>query len=151
MTRNRNQGRLALGILHLALGLAIVTVVTAQAPAARTVWDGTYTAAQATRGGKVYADNCATCHGEDMKGGGGIPGLAGPDFQFSWDKKPVGALFDYAKANMPPGQAGSLTDPQYADIVAAVLQTNRFPASPSSELPATRADLDMIQFLSTKP
>jgi hypothetical protein len=31
------------------------------------------------------------------------------------------------KMNMPPGQGGSLTDPQYVDVVAAVLKGNGFP------------------------
>ena len=141
--------RRPLVLVQCVLGLALVSaVVSAQG---RTVWDGVYTAAQATRGAKVYADNCSSCHGGDMKGGGGVPGLSGPDFQFSWDKKSVGALFDYAKSNMPPGQGGSLTDKQYADIVAALLQGNGFPVSASAELPSEKAELDGIMLLGTKP
>src|SRR5690349_6724690 len=114
-----------IGLITLSAGALLLasamTLNVAHAQAARTVWDGVYTAAQAQRGAKVYADQCSTCHGAEMKGGPGIPGLVGPEFQFSWNKKPVGAIFDYAKMNMPPGQAGSLSDQQYADILAAIL------------------------------
>ena len=146
----RINGLIALAAAALAVvAAAAVNVVHAQAP--RTVWDGVYTAAQAERGTKVYTDQCSTCHGSEMKGGPGIPGLVGPEFQFSWNKKPVGGIFDYAKMFMPPGQSGSLTDQQYVDIVAAVLQNNGFPPSPTAELPTTKSDLDAITFIDTKP
>jgi S-disulfanyl-L-cysteine oxidoreductase SoxD len=128
-----------------------LTVASAQDAGTRTVWDGVYSTAQAQRGAKLFADQCSTCHGVEMKGGPGIPGLVGPEFQFSWNKKPVGGVFDYVKMFMPPGQAGTLSDAQYADIVAAILQGNGFPSTESTELPANKAELDSITFLSTKP
>ena len=117
----------------------------------RTVWDGVYTSAQAERGLKLYAANCASCHGAEMVAGAGAPSLTGPEFLFSWNKKPVSGLFDYASMFMPPGQAGSLSGQQYADIVAALFKASQFPASATSELPATKADLDAIMILSVKP
>ena len=123
--------------------------LSAQGP--RTVWDGVFTATQAERGWKSYVDQCSTCHGAEMKAGAGAPSLAGPEFQFSWNKKSVGELFDYAQNYMPPGQAGTLSSQQYADIVASVLRTNGFPASDGSELPAAKTDLDTIAILAAKP
>jgi hypothetical protein len=71
-----------------------------------------------------------------MQGGlGGAAALIGPEFQFSWNDKSVGALFVILRAKMPPGAAGSLSDQAYADIVAAILQKNGFPASINRELP----------------
>lgn len=52
---------------------------------------------------------------------------------------------------MPPGQAGSLSGQQYADIVAALFKTSQFPASETTELPATKAELDAITILGAKP
>lgn len=147
----RINGIIALTAAVFALSAAANLNVVLSAQGARTVWDGVYTEAQAQRGTKVYADQCSTCHGAEMKGGPGIPGLVGPEFQFSWNKKPVGGIFDYAKMFMPPGQSGSLTDQQYVDIVAAILQNNRFPPSPTAELPTTKSDLDAITFIDTKP
>jgi mono/diheme cytochrome c family protein len=89
---------------------------------------GAYTADQAARGGKAYADNCALCHGADFAGGPGAPSLTGPEFLFGWTGKSVGALFTYLHDKMPPGQAGSLSDQDYADIAAAVLNANGVPA-----------------------
>mgnify|MGYP003348210978 CR=1 FL=1 len=117
----------------------------------KTVWDGVFTAAQAQRGMKTYLAQCASCHGEEMKAGPGAPSIAGPEFQFGWDKKPVGGVADYIKMNMPPGQAGSLKDADVADLVAAILKTNGFPESASTELSAIKAEQDAITLLASKP
>jgi S-disulfanyl-L-cysteine oxidoreductase SoxD len=132
-------GLWAVGLGHWALA------ANAQTAPGRTVWDGVYTSAQAERGSKLFAENCSACHGAEMKAGPGAPSLVGPEFQFSWDKKSVGGLFDYARMFMPPGQTGALRDEQYADIVAAILKGNGFPASETAQLPAIKADLDAIQ------
>jgi len=142
------------GFIGMAAAAFIATAAAtlgAQEKPARTVWDGVYTEAQAQRGTKLYSDNCSACHGAEMKGGPGAPGLAGPEFQFSWDKKSVGQLFDYAKMFMPPGQQGSLSDAQYTEIVAALLKGNGLPASETAELPGAKADLDAITILGSKP
>jgi mono/diheme cytochrome c family protein len=130
--------------------LAAVAVATLDGQT-KTVWDGVYTTAQADRGLKVYTENCAACHGAEFVAGAGAPSLSGPEFQFSWNKKPVGELFDYMKLFMPPGQPGSLSDQQYADLVAVLLRANMFPPSPAAELPAVKAELDTITILGTKP
>ena len=41
---------------------------------------------------------------------------------FNWGGKSVGALYDYIHMNMPPNEAGSLSDQRYADILAAIFQ-----------------------------
>lgn len=129
-------------------GFVLVAAVRAQD--VRTVWSGVYTDAQATRGETVYQAQCSTCHGAEMKAGAGAPSLAGPEFSFGWDKKPLGGLFDFVKQNMPPGSAGSLSDADYSSILAAILKRNGVPSG-SAELPATKAALDSITFLSDKP
>lgn len=104
---------------------AVAAVMIVVAPAASLAAEGPqFTAAQAARGEKAYADACALCHGADMAGGPGVPSLSGPDFAFGWKSKPTAELFDYIHKNMPPGQAGSLGDQQYLDIVAAILAKN---------------------------
>jgi cytochrome c len=116
----------------------------------KTVWDGVYTPAQAERGDKRFADACAPCHGADMAGGPGIPGVTGIEFMFKYNNKSVGELFDYVKQNMPPGQQGSFTDAQYLDMVAAILKGNEFPAG-TNDLPAETAGLQGIKITRSKP
>jgi S-disulfanyl-L-cysteine oxidoreductase SoxD len=128
--------------------LVFLAALTSTAAQEKTAWDGVYSAAQAERGAKRYADNCAACHGEDMAGGPGIPGVVGIEFMFKYNGKPVSELFDYVKQNMPPGQAGSLTDPQYLDVVAAILKGNEFPAGSADLDPAA---LQGIRITKTKP
>ena len=36
--------------------------------AQKTVWDGVYTEEQAKRGGDIYAEKCAMCHGDSLGG-----------------------------------------------------------------------------------
>src|SRR2546423_1377917 len=53
------------------------------AAALRSMWDGVYTDAQAARGQAQYRQECASCHGDRLEGGGEIapaPELAGDIF-----------------------------------------------------------------------
>lgn len=120
-----------------ALALCLVGSVSAlragQAPgnAGRSVWDGVFTAEQATRGGTQYGANCAECHGGNLQGGEGKP-LQGDQFWTDWRESTVGELLTYVSKNMPFSEDGSLagTLPQstYADIVAHILRSNGLPA-----------------------
>ena len=85
---------------------AVVAAGAAWAQAAAT--PAAFSAAQTERGAATYAAACSLCHGVDMSGGPGSPALEGPEFAFGWRGKPAGELFDYLKANMPPGMSGSL-------------------------------------------
>ena len=128
-------------LIGMCVFVLIVTVpVTTTATAGRTVWDHVYTSAQADRGSRIFSEHCALCHAENMQGGlGGATALVGPEFQFLWNDKPVGALLVVLRAKMPPGAAGSLSDQEYADIVATILQHNGFPAGGDQELPGDAA------------
>ena len=136
---------------HLIRAAALVFAAALSTVSAQdtTVWDGVYTAAQAERGDKRFADTCASCHGADMAGGPGIPGVTGIEFMFKYNNKTVGELFDYLKENMPPGQQGSLTDAQYLDLTAAILKGNGFPEG-STELAADAATLKTIRITRAK-
>ncbi len=103
-------------------------VQTAQARNAdrRTISDGVYTAAQATRGKVHYALSCRSCHGADLSGGS-ARALAGESFIRSWSGVHLDSMFDRVRA-MPPGAASRLGDEAYLDIVTYVLEVNGFPA-----------------------
>lgn len=110
------------GAASLALALAIVPAAAQEATSA----DGIYALEQAERGVEVYANNCAACHADNMTGTPGGPGIAGSRFKALWAKKSVGELYTKIHDTMPAGMGGSLTEEEYLDVVAYILQTNKF-------------------------
>jgi len=112
----------------------------AQAQSPKTVLDGVYSEAQARRGQNVYDRNCARCHGAGLDGGGGAPALRTFTFLDAWREDYLNSLFLHIQTRMPPGSlAGTLKEDQYTDIVAYILEINKFPAGPGE---LTRAGLD---------
>ena len=112
--------RYLIGVITLAAGLA-----TGFAQGSTTVLDGVYTAAQADRGHAAYEAACVGCHeGLDADG----PQLAGRVFLDRWREDTLEPLFTFIKTRMPGNFPGSLDERAYADIMAYILQTNRFPA-----------------------
>ena len=111
--------------------LVAATSIDAQAP--RTVQDGVFSNAQATRGGTLYAERCAGCHGAALAGAQAPP-LEGAAFRSKWRKEPLSALFIKIRYTMPPATADAdagaprLAPEQGADLVAHVLKSNGFPA-----------------------
>jgi S-disulfanyl-L-cysteine oxidoreductase SoxD len=93
----------------------------------RTVHDGVYSKAQAERGQVAYTQECATCHGDAMKGGE-APELIGPEFVGRWKSNTVGALFQFIRKTMPSDNPGHLTTGEYAELTAFLLSSNGFPA-----------------------
>jgi len=110
----------------LLIALLVVPSMSLNAQQARTVRDGVYTDAQATRGALVYRDKCASCHGPTL-GGSLAPPLAGADFAATWGG-PLSAIVDKIQATMPANAMGTLTRAQSADVLAFMLQTGKFPA-----------------------
>jgi len=109
------------------LVLAALIVVMAQEPK-RTVWDGVYTEAQAERGRSAYAQACASCHADDLRGKSTAPSLIEESFMFLWADMSVGDLFERTRLLMPSDRPGSLPPATYADIIAFIAQKNGFPA-----------------------
>ena len=114
----------------VTLPVVWVALVTASPNAAQTksVVDGVYTEAQATRGAEAYTENCASCHGAGLDGDGFAPGLAGSEFLSNWNGTSVGDLFDRIRVSMPPGSPGSVSPQIKVDIITHLLKSNRFPA-----------------------
>jgi mono/diheme cytochrome c family protein len=116
---------------------------------ARTANEGVYTAAQARRGEAIYQMRCALCHGERLEGAAGPP-LAGDVFLGPRDKQPVSDLFDKIHNTMPADTPGTLEPPQVADVVAFILQANKFAAG-AAELGTADAALKQIALVATTP
>ena len=117
---------------------------------AENVWTGVYTADQAGGGLETYKQQCSMCHGETMSGGGGVPAIAGPEFLYGWNGKTVAELFDYLKTKMPPSDPGGLNDQKYADVIAAMFQTDGFPRG-KTELGVDSKVLTAIVITREKP
>jgi mono/diheme cytochrome c family protein len=100
---------------------------------------GFYTEAQAERGEKVYEEACASCHGADLTGAPGAPGLSGAEFSFGWNKKSVGDLYTFIHDNMPLGEPGGLNPEQYADLTAVILKANKYPTGDAELKPDAEA------------
>src|SRR5579864_5284997 len=112
------------GLLFLASATASLGTAQTSTPL-RTVWDGVYTEAQASRGLVAFGPNCSGCHA--LAAEGRAP-LAGDPFWKSFAQKTVADLLEFVSANMPNGTPGSLSESTYADLVALILKTNGFPA-----------------------
>ncbi len=111
---------------------------------ARSVKDGVYTKEQAIRGQGVYADECAICHGENLSGGEGAPGLVADDFSNEWNGKTVGDLFERIRKSMPAENPSSLSRQEYLDVTAYILSSNEYPAG-QKELAGEAAVLGEIK------
>jgi S-disulfanyl-L-cysteine oxidoreductase SoxD len=114
------------------------TGLSAQAsPEARTAREGVYTSAQATRGKRIYEQECALCHGPRE--------FSGTAFLRRWSNMPLGSLFVHIKNTMPQTAPGMLSEAQTADVISYVLQLNGYPTG-SAELPAVLDELTQIRF-----
>jgi len=110
------------------------------AAAAQAATDGLYTEAQAVRGATIYAEQCASCHGEDMTGVPDLfPALVGETFVTNWQGKSVGELFEKINQTMPALDPGSLMPAQVADLVAHALSSSQYPAGAAELLPDVAA------------
>ena len=104
----------------------------------RTVADGVYSDAQATRGASSYENECSGCHRADLGGAAG-PALKDQRFARSFAGKDLKAFFARISTTMPRNAPASLGEDVYLDIVAHVLKENGFPAG-STDLASDALD-----------
>jgi quinoprotein glucose dehydrogenase len=132
MSRIRNVlgGALCTAVLALSL--------TAAAQGGRSAAAGAYSKAQAERGAALFADACARCHGAGMEGLDVAPSLTGPRFLGNYVNQPAGALVSRIRTSMPLDMPGSLGLQASADLTAAILAANGYPAG-EMELPSGAA------------
>jgi mono/diheme cytochrome c family protein len=104
-----------------------------------------FSAAQSTAGKKVFMEQCPLCHGANMNGSASAPPLADGGFRLAWQGRSLGSLFDCMKSTMPPGRSGTLSDTDYANLLAAILDANGVAAGDIA-LPADPQRLRQIVF-----
>lgn len=132
----------------LLTGVAVwsaTVLMSAQAPKAKTVWDGgLYTDAQAERGRATFESICTQCHtlapGGSTRGGA----VSGDKFWATFTQKSVGDLLGYVSKNMPNGNGGSLSPSAYNDLIALILRANGFPSGTAEVTPDAVADIQII-------
>ena len=125
-----------------ALLLAGGVIVSSQTPpSVRTVWDGVYTDAQATRATGIFGASCAGCH--TLTPDGNRP-LGGDRFWNSNTQKTVADLLNYISQNMPNGNGGSLSQESYNDLTALILRSNGLPAGTTELSPQTIAGVQIV-------
>lgn len=111
--------------------------------------DGIGTDAQVKRGADVYQMMCAACHDAQLAGSGTAPALAGTDFSANWKDENVNSLFERIRATMPADNPGSLKRDQVADLVAFILNFNKYPLA-QKDLPSDSEALKMIKITAPK-
>jgi cytochrome c5 len=109
---------------------AIVSASAQEVTTLRSVFDGVYTDDQASRGETQFGRACESCHGADLSGNDvdEIPALAWDAFLARWNGRTAKDLYDSIKRAMPKDKPGSLSARAYADLVAYIFQTNKFPS-----------------------
>lgn len=98
---------------------------------------GYYTAEQGMRGTEVFDQRCGGCHTERE--------FSGRLFETSWGGKSLFEFFDYIRSAMPHDDPGALSDQEYVDVVAFVLQNNGYPTG-GNELPPRPDALSALRF-----
>src|SRR5262249_22719789 len=83
-----------------------------------------FTPAQSDAGRTAYAQNCASCHGDNLDDGQFGPALRGNEFRTRWSDKTLDELFTYVSTKMPPDRAGALENKTYATLLAYLLEAN---------------------------
>ncbi|WP_394828167.1 c-type cytochrome [Pendulispora albinea] len=109
--------------------------------------------AQAERGAKLYADNCAGCHGSAGQGSKKAPPVVGtnalpldPRPEQKYRKAAFHTALDVAQfvvKSMPPEKPGSLPESDYWDILAFDLKANGVPVAGKHIDAQTAADIKL--------
>jgi mono/diheme cytochrome c family protein len=124
----------ALAVLFFLAAL----VAQAQNASSPSIGSGVFTAEQAKRGNDAYQASCSGCHGSDLHATDPeAVDLTGPAFRAKWNGKTLQDRFETIRDTMPPGNANTLGDKTYMDILAFILQSNEFPAGNQELAPET--------------
>lgn len=112
----------------LFLGVTLSLGATAQE-----LEQASFTEQQASAGSVLYQQNCATCHLTDLQGAFEAPALIGNNFTGNWTNRNIVDLLDLIRRTMPPQAPASLSNTDYANLAAFLLDSNNIAAA-SNEL-----------------
>ncbi|MDD1014602.1 cytochrome-c oxidase, cbb3-type subunit III [Pseudomonas rubra] len=72
-------------------------------------------------GGRLFASNCAVCHGSDAKGAYGFPNLTDKDWRWGGDPETIKATIMSGRHGVMPAWADVIGEQGVADVAAFVL------------------------------
>jgi mono/diheme cytochrome c family protein len=107
-----------------------------QAPG-KTVLDGVYSDAQATRGQAFYTAVCSGCHGDALEGVS-APELTGNRFIEHWREDILETIYNFIRERMPLGRAPDakpIPNSDYLDILTYILKVNGYRTGASELTP----------------
>lgn len=111
--------------IFLSLGLSACGSDNSATPAASQPAQNVETfQSQAEAGAVTFATNCAACHGANLEGTTLGPLLTGNDFILRWGSQTPSLLLGNIQANMPPGGNSTISDTDYLNVVAHILDVN---------------------------
>jgi len=103
---------------------------------ARSVREGVYSPAQATRGERLFGSICTNCHEVAEFTGAGA-------YLEEVDGTPLWETFEYISAEMPEDDPGSLRPEDYADVLAYLFSAYGLPSG-ETDLPIEQEPLEII-------
>ena len=101
-----------------------------------TIKDGVYTAEQAEAGQPVFEQRCSACHNADFY----------KTALSNRNNQPLLYLFEEILGTMPADMPGSLTDQEYQQVLAHILQLTGFPAG-DTELDYYSGSMESIRIV----
>jgi mono/diheme cytochrome c family protein len=146
MSRRKETGVKEAGAALSVLLLLGALVADAQDASGPSIWSGVFTAAQAKRGNDAYQASCSGCHGSDLRATDAeAVDLTGSAFRAKWNGRTLEERFETIRDTMPLGNAKTLGDKTYMDILAFVLQFNDFPPGNQELVPETAKATVFVQ------
>ena len=103
-----------------------------------------FTAAQAAAGRTAYQAQCASCHLPDLKGFGDAAQLAGSEFMDAWGRRTTREFLSFIQLTMPPSRPGALSQEEYVNIAAFILQSNGAAAGATALTPAADVAINAV-------
>ena len=103
-------------------------------------------------GESLYGQHCAGCHAATLRGSAHGAALSGPAFADKWSVASAQSFLAYQMAEMPPGEAQSLSPEQHAAIAQYVISQSDLEAdsllvSSAQTLTSTTPDgVEMVEF-----
>jgi mono/diheme cytochrome c family protein len=126
--------RHSLPVFVTLFAATLVTILGAQAPAAKTTKERVYSALQAARGEQTYMSSCVSCH---------PPATYKGAVFLNWQGRSLADLLASLTEKMPKNDPGSLSPKEYTQVMAFLLKLNGMPAG-RADLPADPAALRTI-------
>jgi quinoprotein glucose dehydrogenase len=113
--------------------------------------DGVYSLSQAAAGSTIYSRECALCHGAALEGAEGGPALAGQAFRDTWSDRSLEEFYELTRTTMPVTKPAGLSDNEYENLVAFILNRNAYAAGTNDLDAASLAAIAFVEPERTTP